>query len=137
MTAGRYASLISTNVREPLSAIAFHADAQGIERRVPRGLPVHIAIHTIAEASRPDSYIAPHKHDVPELNLLIGEPGALVYEITLGDETYQVSSPASIWIPAGLEHSANAREGAGHFVCVILAPTEAVYPPRQPDDAET
>ena len=53
----------------------------------------------------------------------------LVYEITLGDEVYEVEAPASIYIPAGLVHSANVIEGSGFFVAIIETADYVAKPP--------
>jgi len=45
--------------------------------------------------------------------------GHLSYEIRLEDELYVVEAPATIYIPAGMVHSANVIEGTGFFLAVI------------------
>ena len=75
-------------------------------------------------------YCEPHRHDVDEINILLSQ-GHLLYDIRLGDERYEVEAPASVYIPAGLVHSANVIEGSGFFVAVIAsARYEALPPPR-------
>jgi len=59
-----------------------------------------------------------HKQKNLEYNILLGN---LKYQIILGDEKYIVQAPANIWIPAGLNHSANLIEGEGHYICIILS----------------
>lgn len=133
---GEYEHLIFVNVQEPLSAIAHHSDTEGITRSIPKGFPLHVAIHQIDEAVRTRNYIAPHRHEYDEMNLLLGAAGALEFDIQLATERYRLTSPASIWIPAGLEHAANVIRGSGLFVCVILAPSSKVYPRNEPTDAK-
>jgi 2-isopropylmalate synthase len=45
----------------------------------------------------------------------------LKYEIQLGDEVYNVSSPSTVFIPKGIKHKAKFISGKGVFVCVILS----------------
>ena len=37
---------------------------------------------------------------------------------------YEVRGPASVFIPAGLPHSANVRAGTGFFVAIVLGVQE-------------
>jgi len=47
----------------------------------------------------------PHKHDFDEMYLMIGDEKAITFEVMLGDETYQVSTPAAVYIPKGTAHA--------------------------------
>jgi mannose-6-phosphate isomerase-like protein (cupin superfamily) len=47
----------------------------------------------------------PHKHDFDEMYLMIGDPQAITFEVILGDETYQVSTPSAVYIPKGTPHA--------------------------------
>ena len=66
-----------------------------------------------------------HKHTAPEVYLVLGEQDAITAEVMLGDETYEVSSPAAVYIPAGLPHGVRplrAEAGkAAAFVPIVLA----------------
>ena len=64
---------------------------------------------------------------LPLAQALIAPPGALVYRIEFDGVEREVSSPASIWIPAGVVHAANVVRGSGTFVCVVLADTESAF----------
>ncbi len=66
-----------------------------------------------------------HKHDAPEIYIFIGEQDAIVAEVTLGDEKYEVGSPGCVYIPPGLPHGiqpirAKAGKAAG-FIPIVLA----------------
>jgi len=79
----------------------------------------------IAENIRDFGKASLHKHDAPEIYIFIGEDEAIVAEVTLGDETYEVSSPGCVYIPPGLPHAiqpvrAKAGKSAG-FIPVVLA----------------
>nr|AIF20225.1 Isopropylmalate/homocitrate/citramalate synthase family protein [uncultured marine thaumarchaeote KM3_88_G03] len=62
-----------------------------------------------------------HKHSADEINLIVSENSKLKYEIQLGDETYKVSSPSTVFIPKGVRHKAKFISGKGIFVCIILS----------------
>jgi hypothetical protein len=121
----RFGGLISPGISEALSAVMFHNDAP-LERRrfCGQGLhpaaDLHVAVHEI-KGVRPAlnrSYCEPHTHNCSELNLLLSFE-RLVFRITLGDESYICQAPSSIFIPAGLSHSANVVEGTGFFVVIL------------------
>jgi hypothetical protein len=80
----------------------------------------HVAVHRVSGLDRERrASCTPHEHAFPELNLILPITG-LIYEIILGDERYDVEGPASIFIPAGLPHSANVKAGTGFFVEIVL-----------------
>lgn len=107
--------------RVRLSSRARYSDVPEISRLEAIGSPAHVAFHLVG-GSEPQrrSYCKPHRHDFAELNLLLGEPGALRYRLLLGGDELLVESPMSVWIPAGLVHSANLEGGTGTFVVVYL-----------------
>lgn len=47
----------------------------------------------------------PHKHTFDEMYLMIGDAGAITFEVRLGDETYQVATPAAVYIPKETPHA--------------------------------
>jgi hypothetical protein len=124
----RHAHLISKGLVRDLHDVPFHANGEApLVRRVLVGDGVHpqaekrVVAHELREVSaRTRVYCEPHRHDVSELNILLSHE-RLVYEIRLGDERYEVEAPASIYVPAGLLHSANVIEGSGFFVVIIEA----------------
>lgn len=80
----------------------------------------HVAVHRVSGLQRESrTYCDVHEHAVAELNLILPIT-SLTYEIVLGDERYDVEGPASIFIPAGLPHSANVKAGSGFFVEIVL-----------------
>ena len=121
-----HAALISPGLGQALHHVPFHGSGVApLCRRVLAGPDVHpqiqkrIVAHEIRDvcAGR-RSYCEPHVHDCPEINILLSFT-RLVYEIRLGDEVYLVEAPATIYIPAGLVHSANVVEGSGFFVALV------------------
>jgi len=47
----------------------------------------------------------PHRHDFDEIYLMIGDPGAITFEVMLGEEFYEVETPAAVFLPKGLPHA--------------------------------
>jgi hypothetical protein len=133
------AHLISAGVVSPLATVPFHGNgAAPISRRVLAGDGIHeelgqrVVAHEVVEvgaASR--HYCEPHVHDCAELNLLLST-SRLVYEIRLGDDVYEVEAPASIYIPAGLRHSANVISGSGFFIAMVDTADYLAATRRQP-----
>lgn len=120
--------LIETNELVPSSTVPFHKDHPAITRRAPTTFPVHVAVHEVSDAVESDACCSErHSHRVPEIVLLIAPPGELVYRIEFDGVEREVSSPASIWIPAGVVHAANVVRGSGTFVCAVLADTETAF----------
>ena len=121
-----HAALISPGLVQALHHVPFHGSGVApLCRRVLAGPDVHPQInkHIVAHEVRDVSadrraYCEPHVHDCPEINILLSLT-RLVYEIRLGDEVYLVEAPATIYIPAGLVHSANVVEGSGFFVALV------------------
>lgn len=90
--------------------------------------PIYSAVWMInAQEEAERDYSPAHVHDFPELNILAGAPGDLVYKIMIGDEEREVESPATILIPAGIPHSANIVRGFGAFVVVRLMPEQIAH----------
>ncbi len=131
-----HAGLISRGEVSPLKDVPFHGASDApITRRVLAGGDLfpeaekRVVAHemrAVSAASR--DYCEPHVHDCPEINILLSLDH-LVYEITLGDESYVVEAPASIYIPAGLTHSANVIEGSGFFIAIIETADYVAKPP--------
>jgi hypothetical protein len=128
----RFDTLLSELVFAPLSTIKTHdglnagyADDPAIVRYASEGLPVYTAWHHIDGAKSEDRKYSPlHEHPYPELNLLIGGIGELVYRIALGEEEREVTSPAVLMVPAGTPHSANYVRGHGEFIAIRLDPEQ-------------
>jgi hypothetical protein len=115
------------NVAVPLSSKGRYTDIPEISRVTAVGCPTFVAVHIISEPASEDAraYCAPHTHPFGELCVLVGDPGQLVYEFRLGGEVVEVESPATVWQPAGLVHSANLRRGSGAFVVVYVGEPES------------
>lgn len=131
-----HAGLISRGEVHALKDVPFHGAGDApLLRRVLSGGSVHpqaekrIVAHELREVSfERRTYCEPHVHDCPEFNILLSL-GRLVYEITLGNEAFIVEAPATIYIPAGLVHSANVIEGSGFFIAIIETGHYVASPP--------
>ncbi len=120
----RYQSLISSGVVQPLHFVPFHGRAP-LQRRLMAGSEIHpeanlhIAVHEIRDLHKQDrNYCETHRHTCAELNLLVSFD-RLTFRITLDDEIYIQQAPATIFIPPGVLHSANAIEGSGFFIAIL------------------
>lgn len=130
--------LIRSNEVAPLAGVPFHANTPRVLRRAPRDFPLHVAIHRVQDAARqPETYVWPHSHQAPELNLLLGEPGELEYSYSFAGRARRIASPALVWIPAGVAHSAQVCRGSGVFVCAILASSARAFSDGPPAESAT
>ncbi len=122
----KYQKFIKKGVIESLDKVPFHSNAP-IKRLsmlnktlIPQS-DTHIAVHFVDASMSLPKYSKLHKHDHDEINLILSEDSNLTYEIQFEDESYQVTSPSTIFIPKGIKHSAQAISGKGIFVCIILS----------------
>ncbi len=121
----KYQKFIKNGVIESLDKVPFHTEAP-IKRLsmlnkslIPQS-NTHIAVHFVDASKDLPKYSKLHKHNHDEINLILSEGSSLTYEIQLEDESYEVTSPSTIFIPKGMKHSAQAISGTGIFVCMIL-----------------
>jgi len=122
----KYQKFIKKGVIESLDKVPFHSEAP-IKRLsmlnktlIPQS-DTHIAVHFVDASIHLPKYSKLHKHDHDEINLILSEDSNLTYEIQFEDESYNVTSPSTIFIPKGIRHSAQAISGKGLFVCIILS----------------
>lgn len=94
------------------------------------------ALHQVDELLEPPpDYQVFHSHEFVETYLFLGKnPGyeGLTAEVILGDERYEVKSPASVYIPAGLTHRYKMLHGSGLLIITAL---RSVYT-YTPDDEQ-
>ncbi len=122
----KYRKFIKKGIIESLDKVPFHGESP-IKRLsmlskdlIPQS-DTHIAVHFVDASNDLPKYSKLHKHNHDEINLILSEGSKLTYEIQLEDESYNVTSPSTIFIPKGMKHSAQAISGKGIFVCVILS----------------
>ncbi len=122
----KYQKFIKKGIIESLDKVPFHSQAP-IKRLsmfnktwIPQS-DTHIAVHFVDASIDLPKYSTLHSHDHDEINLILSEDSSLTYEVQFEDESYQVTSPSTIFIPKGIRHSAQAISGKGLFVCIILS----------------
>jgi len=122
----KYRKFIKKGVIESLDKVPFHSKAP-IKRLsmlskslIPQS-NTHIAVHFVDASKNLPKYSKLHKHNHDEVNLILSEDSPLTYEIRLEEESYEVRSPSTIFIPKGIKHSAQAISGKGIFICIILS----------------
>ncbi len=101
----RYKKFIKKGVSEQISKIPFHnyAPIKRLSMLSKKRFPssnTHVAVHFVNGNNKKMS---------------------VKYEIQLGDETYKVTSPSTVFIPKGVRHKAKFISGKGIFVCIILS----------------
>ncbi|MCK5629776.1 MAG: 2-isopropylmalate synthase [Nanoarchaeota archaeon] len=122
----KFQKYIKKGVVEPLEKLPFHGKAP-IKRLLmldKASIPessTYISVHVIKDLPKEfPKYSELHKHDCDEINLILSEDDKLIYKVQFENELYEVSSPATIFIPKGVKHSAEVLSGKGIFVCIIL-----------------
>ena len=123
---GKYQKFIQKGIPESLDKVPFHKKApikrlSMLDKTIVPKSNTHIAVHFVDASKKLPPYSEPHKHNHDEINLILSEGSILTYNVQLGQESYKVKSPSSIFIPKGLSHSAQAISGQGIFVCIILS----------------
>lgn len=123
---GKYRKYIQKGIEEPLENVPFHGKApikrlSMLSKHLIPQSDTHIAVHFVNASKDLPEYSELHKHNHDEINLILSEDSELTYQIQLEDETYQISSPSTVFIPKELKHSAKAISGKGIFVCIILS----------------
>ena len=136
---GRIEAQIIKGIAESLSAVAHHKSFAGIQRQLLLGesvledAPMNIAVHSVANLPEHGTgdiwrYTVAHKHDYDEINIIWSDTGKLLYLIELDNVAHEVESPATVVIPAGVMHRAEAISGMGSFFCIRL--TQSVGGPK-------
>lgn len=123
----KYSHLIVPGKEQDLGAVQFHYSAplkryvmlQKDEINGDGGFRVvsHI-IHSLPNVV--PHYCDLHWHDFDEINLILSEDNSLKYKIQLEDETYEVSSPTTVYIPKGIKHAAEVISGKGVFMAITF-----------------
>ena len=123
----KYEYLITPGVQQALNTVAFHHDApltryvmlQKDKVEGDGGFRVvsHV-INDLPEIVPP--YCELHWHEFDEVNLILSQDNSLKYKIRLDDETYEVTAPATIYIPKGIKHAAEVVSGKGIFLAITF-----------------
>jgi hypothetical protein len=79
---------------------------------------LNVFIHQIDVKDPPGpDYVEVHAHEVSQA-YVFPSPG-ITFEVTLGDETYTVDSPATVFIPPRLKHTVKIVRGSGIEVSIV------------------
>ncbi|MGI9566854.1 MAG: 2-isopropylmalate synthase [Nitrosopumilus sp.] len=121
----KYRKFIKRGIIESLDKVPFHKKVpirrlSMLNKSLIPESSTHVAVHFVDASEELPRYSQLHQHNYDEINLILSEHSKLTYEIQLDHEKYKVSSPSTIFIPNGLQHSAQALSGSGIFVCIIL-----------------
>src|SRR4030042_5713505 len=120
----KFKKYITKGINEPLEKIPFHGKAPFerlvmLNKNLQAKSNTFISVHLIKNLPRKfPSYGKLHKHKYNEINLIISVNSKLVYKIEFKDEICKVTSPATIFIPKGIEHKAKVISGEGVFVVI-------------------
>lgn len=97
-----------------------------LERDMLTAASFYVSVRVVADLSPSQAtVVSPHTHNCDSVYLLIGDKEdltGLTSEVTMEDEMYTVSSPASIFIPKGVEHSSRILSGSGKYILIVLNP---------------
>ena len=117
----RYKKFIKKGVSEQISKIPFHnyAPMKRLSMLSKKRFPssnTHVAVHFVnGNHKKMSEYSMLHKHSADEINLIVSENSKLKYEIQLGDETYKVTSPSTVFIPKGVKPQGEIHIRKGNF----------------------
>ena len=125
-------SFVVRPIKQPLGAVPKHHDIEGLTRWLLLGAsldtrsPLHVALHLITDGVAQTVNAGTHYadvdvHEVDEINILWSPDGGLRYRFELDGEVTEVAAPASVVIPAGIKHRAEAVAGTGLFLCILLS----------------
>jgi len=129
-TTGQYTRFLISPEERPTSEIPYHYDtAPGIrrvflEKKLLPETDAYVIVRT-AKNVKPDQpdYIDFHTHNVSSIYLFMGEDDGLKglrAVVMIGNETYEVASPATVYIPKGVPHTSRLIDGSGHFTHIVL-----------------
>lgn len=125
-----YSKLIGNPFVKSAEELIGHRAGQGTRyvfldsRVVPRASLYAIVreVHEVAEDKH--SHVDLHSHNCDSAFLFIGNEKnlkGLVCDVGLGDRSFRVKSPASVFIPSGLDHSYRLISGSGYYVNIVLS----------------
>jgi len=95
-----------------------------IDREMVPETVLYQAMHTVENLQAvPEHYQKMHFHEFVETYLFLGagkDYTGLTAEVIFEDETYEIESPASVYIPAGKKHMYRMKSGSGHLIITAL-----------------
>ncbi len=84
------------------------------------GADVFITSRSVTGLSEPaEPNVLPHKHKVSQTYLFISADASLEVEVELEGARTPVRAPASVFIPAGVEHALRILRGTGTVLSIV------------------
>ena len=90
-----------------------------IDDRFVQDCRCYCIVRTVEDVSQEVSHVDSHRHHVDSLFLFLGNEDqmtGLKVKVFLDDQEFEVESPVSIFIPAGVEHTYKFISGSGLFI---------------------
>jgi 2-isopropylmalate synthase len=97
-----------------------------VDTRIDPAAQAYLMKRTVARpdtATEPDPHVDLHVHHCPSALVFLGDGpdnGGFACEVAYGAETRLVTSPATVWIPAGVPHSFRIVSGGGEVLNLVL-----------------
>lgn len=89
------------------------------------GGKVYSILRIVKNVERPPQHVGIHRHSVDSLWMFVGDNDDLTgleVEVVLGEKTYTLDSPASVYIPRNVEHTYRFIKGSGKYINIVLVP---------------
>jgi 2-isopropylmalate synthase len=91
-----------------------------IDRRLLKDSPFYTIARRVLEVPTNEvGHVDSHRHNCDSVFMFLGDKGeysGLTVEVTIGEETRVVQSPATVFIPAGAPHSYSFIAGSGTYI---------------------
>lgn len=88
------------------------------------GADVFITSRSVTGLSEPaEPNVLPHRHKVSQTYLFFSPDGSLEAEVEFEGERAPVRAPASVFIPAGVEHALRILRGTGTVLSIVRSGT--------------
>ena len=86
---------------------------------------VYSILRVVKNVERPPQHVETHSHSVDSLFMFIGDNDDLTglqAEVVLGEKTYTLDSPTSVYIPQDVQHTYRFVKGSGKYINIVLVP---------------
>jgi 2-isopropylmalate synthase len=84
------------------------------------GADLFITSRSVTQLAGPaEPNVRPHRHTVSQTYLFFSPDDSLELEVELDGQRSQVRAPASVFIPAGMEHALRILRGTGTVLSIV------------------